>query len=139
MPSYKSYIVNPDFQNEAIGWKNEDCEIITTYGYYTLNSIRFPANTACIMSQLLPIPFGSNWGTLMLVLTSLGTGVNLRIVYSYTDGTANTETINFASAYPTWYHKALSPTADKNIAHISIQHLVGYTSDVFLDCVLTVF
>lgn len=136
----KSFFVNPDFEQDFVGWYTTGTVIIDdTDGYYSQKCLNFLSGFAGNAAQSFHIPLGVDWLTrLYCFVKSPNTGVNVvRIYYDYTDGTGTDEYLQVAAAN-VWERKTLSPSAGKYIETMRIAHL-PLTYTVRVDGIRTVF
>lgn len=136
----KSLFMNPSFAHDFAGWGKTGVVSIDEAIYHIVGkSAKFDALKEGILFQKFPIPLGVDWLTeLYCWLRSNQTGIQMQMIYCYTDNSMSNQnlSINFADV---WEKKVLTPTAGKYVWCIRFCHYVGYTGDVYLTDVSTVF
>lgn len=134
----KSFIVNPSFEQDDVGWYNIGGVIDDEDGYLSGKCLKIPAATTVLMYQTLPIPLGVDWLTeFYFYLKSPDTLTNLVVFeYYYTDGTNSSEIFQVTVA-DTWQKKTLSPTAAKLIE--CLRFYSTFAEECKVDHITTVF
>lgn len=120
-------ILNPFFDEGLAGWSDGYGNVTVNYtGLPPTYMALFPDLTVATLDQKFGIPIGVDWMTeFYLCLFANHTGVNLiKVVYSYSDGTASNEVFQVAGVG--WTKKTLAPTAGKYIDRLTFDHLVTY-------------
>lgn len=136
--SPKTVIVNPSFEQGAVGWTLAVGASISTdlphYGIYSLL-----LEQGGTVNQFFPVPINTDWVTeWALYLYSHHVNAILRVGFLFTDGTQSLHNLTNAMSLD-WFRKTVTPTAGKYIEQISLSNVSVGDYDLKVDDLQTVF